>query len=213
MLVGPSLQADPDLYVICMIRDPRDVICSKHKKDPNHYWASLKFWKLYSEEFEKLISHPRFTPIKYESFVSKPDKIQAAIKNEMPFLKQTSRFSQYHQTATISKKSKEALRSVRPIKPTRVGTWKKHKSRIAGQLKLHGTLTPDLIKFGYEDNDEWLRELNGIDPDLSSSHFSEYMTFKEKRLRKMGKYCEAARRKIEHGIGRRIRITHPKKWF
>lgn len=50
MIVGPSLKTDPNLFVICMIRDPRDIIVSRHSKDPNRYWAGLKFWKLYSKE-------------------------------------------------------------------------------------------------------------------------------------------------------------------
>lgn len=213
MIVGPSLQTDPNLYVICMIRDPRDIICSKHKKDPERYWAGLKFWKLYDKEFDELATHPRFIPIKYEKFVSKPDKIQDKIEEKIPFLTKKAAFSQYHKTATISEGSEEALGSVRPIRPTSVGKWRKHKARIAGQLKLHGNITHYLIKFGYEKDDEWLQELDGIEPDLTSSHFSEKMTFKEKRLRKIGKYFEAGRRFIEQVIGRRIRLTHPKKWF
>lgn len=212
MIVAPSLRVDPDLYIICLIRDPRDVICSKHKKDPEHYWAGLKFWKLHSREFDKLAQHPRFIPIKYESFVSEPDTIQATIEKKMPFLEKTAPFSQYHEISSISEGSEQALGNVRPIKPASVGKWRDHKARVAGQLQLHGDITRYLIEFGYEKNDEWLKELEDIDPDLKPSHSSEFMTLKEKQQRKMGKYFEAGRRMFEQVIGRRIRITHPKKW-
>jgi hypothetical protein len=213
MFVGPSLHVDPDLYVICMIRDPRDIICSKHNLDPDRYWTSLKFWRLYSKMFDKLENHPRFIPIRYEFFVSHPDKTQAVIALKIPFLEQEAPFSQYHKIALVSKKSHEALRSVRPIKPASVGRWRKHKARLAGQLQLHGSVTHDLIKYGYEKNDQWLRELDDIQPDLRPSHSSEYLSFREIQLRKMGKYLEAFRRVIEQKIGHRIRITHPKKWL
>jgi hypothetical protein len=213
MIVGPGLRVDPDLYVICMIRDPRDIICSRHKIDPGHYWASLKFWNLYSKRVDKLVQHPHFIPIRYEDFVSNPDKVQAFLVEKIPFLEQQISFSEYHKTASISEASQKALRSIRPIKPTSVGKWRKHKSRVAGQLKLHGSITNDLIKFGYEKDDQWLRELDGVAPDTCPSHFSEYTTFKEERLRKLGKYMEAARRFVEQKMGRRFRITHPKKWI
>jgi hypothetical protein len=213
MTVGPSLSVDPDLYVICMIRDPRDIICSKHKKDPGRYWTSLKFWRLYSKMFDKLENHPRFIPIWYEAFVSNPDKVQAHLAKNIPFLEQKTPFSRYHKTASVSEGSEAALGSIRPIRPTSVGKWRKHKARLAGQLQLHGPITPNLIKYGYEKNNQWLRELDDIQPDLRPSHFSEYMSFKERQILKKGKYLEACRRVIEQKMGRRIRITRPKKWF
>jgi len=213
MIVGPSLRVDPDLYVICMIRDPRDIICSKHKKDPGRYWTSLKYWKLYSKMLDRLKGVPRFIPVKYEVFVSKPNEVQEQIAKEIPFLKKKTLFSQYHESVSVSEASKKALREVRPIKPTSIGRWRNHKNRVVGQLQLHGPITEDLIKYGYEKDDRWLRELEGVEPDLSPSHYSEFMTFTKRRRLTFGKYLEAGRRIIEHKIGQRIRITHPKKWI
>ncbi|MGK7371060.1 MAG: hypothetical protein ACNS64_12675 [Candidatus Halalkalibacterium sp. M3_1C_030] len=213
MVVGPSLKTDPNLYVICMIRDPRDIVSSIHRKDPERYWAGLKFWKLYTSELPKLIKYKRFILIPYEELVSEPDKVQSLISDKIPFLKKELSFSQYHKAANVSKSSEKALGGIRPIRPKSVGKWRKHKGRIAGQLKLHGQLTPDLVTYGYENDSGWLEELEGVEPDLSQSHFSEYMTTKEILFRKSGKYLEALRRKIECLIGYRIRITHPKKWF
>lgn len=213
MVVGPSLQVDPDLYVICMLRDPRDIICSKHKKDPDRYWASLRYWKLYSKEVQKLEAHPRFILVRYEDFVSNPDQIQLKLSSKIPFLEEITAFSNYHNEAAVSSSSSKALSGIRPIKPTSVGRWHNHKPRIAGQLELHGSISNDLIQFGYEQDNQWLDELQGITPDLTPSHFPEYMSSSKKASAKFGKYMEAARRIIEQQIGRRIRITHPKKWI
>lgn len=213
MIVGPSLKADPDLYVICMIRDPRDIISSKHKKDPDRYWAGLKFWKLYIREVEKLKGHPRFIPVVYEELVTDPDHIQSEIEEKIPFLKKTRLFSEFHRSAEVSEASLEALRSVRPIKPESIGRWREHKARVAGQIQLHGDFSDDLIRYGYEKDSIWLQELEGVEPDTSTSHFSEYWIPKSRFFLKFGKYAEAVRRTLEHEIGCRIRITHPKKWF
>ncbi len=35
------LKRDPGLWVICMIRDPRDVVVSRHQKRPGAYWSNL----------------------------------------------------------------------------------------------------------------------------------------------------------------------------
>jgi hypothetical protein len=213
MMVGPSLRTDPGLYVICMIRDPRDVICSIHKKDPDHYWTNLRRWQLYTRFYEKIVPHPQFIPVIYESFVSNPDKVQATIDKNIPFLKQQLPFSQYHKAAAVSNASKEALGNVRPIKPTSVGKWRNHKNRIAGQLKLYGSIQDKLIKFGYEEDDQWLHELDGVQPDLRPGHFAGLRIPRQRLSCEMGKYPEAARRFVEQKIGRRIRITHPKKWL
>ena len=213
MIVAPSLRVDSDLYVICMIRDPRDIICSKHKKNPERYWAGLKYWKTYTQALEQIANHPRFISIKYEEFVSEPDNVQKTIAQKIPFLKTEVPFSKYHEVAEVTEASKQALRSVRPIKPTSVGRWKEHRARIKGQLEIHGSITDDLISYGYEKSSDWLQELDGVEADLTPSHNAEYMTFTDRRWLTLGKYCEASRRIIEQQIGRRIRITHPKKWF
>jgi hypothetical protein len=36
-VVGPFLRVNPHLSVICIVRDPRDVVTSKHGKDANRY--------------------------------------------------------------------------------------------------------------------------------------------------------------------------------
>lgn len=213
MIVEPSLKVDPNFYVICLIRDPRDIIVSKHQKSPDRYWAGLKFWNVYSKKVKELEKYPRFISIKYEEFVSEPNKIQELLIKKIPFLQKKMDFSDYHLAASVSESSKEALKSVRPIKPTSVGKWKEHKARVAGQIQLHGSISEDLIRFGYEEDEQWMKELEGVKPNLSESYHSEFVSLKDKFGFRAGKYFESTRRKIEQMIGRRIRITHPKKWF
>lgn len=213
MVVGPSLRLDPHLYVLCMIRDPRDIISSIHRKDPDKYWAGLKFWKLYSKQIPKLIHHKRFILIRYRQLVTNPNHIQDLIIRKIPFLNKIGTFDRYHETANVSNPSVKALGGVRPIRPDSVGNWMNHKSRVAGQLFIHGSISNDLIMYGYEKDNDWLDALKASEPDLNPGHFSEKMTKKDIFYLKAGRYVEALRRYIEYKIRSRIRITHPKKWF
>ena len=212
MKIEPSLKVDPHLHALCMIRDPRDILVSKHRKDPERYWAGLKFWKLYSRQLSSLMKKSRFTLIRYEQFVTYPDKIQNLITKSIPFLEKVAPFSKYHEVAEVSDPSKEALGGVRPISPASVGRWRTDKKRIAGQLEKHGSISNDLINFGYEKDQRWLNELENIEPDLSPSHFPEFFSWKDTFFLKAGRHIEACRRIIECWIGKRIRILHPKKW-
>lgn len=212
MKIEPSLEVDPNLYALCMIRDPRDVIVSKHRKDPDRFWAGLKYWKLYSKQLSTLIDKTRFLLIRYEHFVKNPDQIQRLITERLPFLKKKAPFSRYHEVVEVSDLSDEALGGVRPIQPTSIGKWKKFKQRVAGQLQLHGPITNDLIQYGYEKDQGWLKELENVKPDLNPSHFSELFSWSDKFWLKSGRRIEAWRRMVENKIGKRIRITHPKKW-
>lgn len=185
LVIKPILALDHNLYVICMIRDPRDSICSKHGEDPTKYWAGLRYWKTYSSYWEKLNNHSRVISLKYEDLVSNPDETQKIIMKHWPWLQKTHAFSSYHKIANVSKDSLDALGGVRPISPTTIGNWKNHLPRIAGQIKIHGSISDDLIKHNYESDDTWINLLNNIEPDLSPGHFPEFFTKKEiHRLKK-----------------------------
>lgn len=205
-IVRPSLAVDPNLYVVCMVRDPRDIVVSTHQKDPAHFWCGLKFWKEYSKAFWRLQGHSRFLAVLYERFVSDPDDVQATLVKHMPFLTQKAKFSDFHVTATVSESSRKALGDVRPIRPASIGKWRQHKARVAGQIYLHGSIAGDLVALGYEEGETWTQEIEGIELDFNPSHHSEYFTRWEQVRMRMGKYAEAFRRVIERVSGRTIKF-------
>ena len=100
LAVRPLLNVSPDLYVICMMRDPRDAIVSRHGVDPDKYWAGLRYWKTYLRYWRQLDGHPRFTTVKYEDFVSDPDAVQQRLMDRLPFLTAKAPFS--HFSAPVS---------------------------------------------------------------------------------------------------------------
>lgn len=190
LVVGPMLRLMSNLHVVYMLRDPRDMVVSKHKKDPDRYWASLRYWKTYTIYGRKLENHPRFTTVRYEDLVTKADRVQEYLEQKIPFLTKLAPFSQYHEIAKPDRDSLAALKGMRPVSSTSIGNWRNHLPRIAGQLQNHGDISQDLIEYGYEKDDSWLKELEGITPDFSASHWAEYFTKEELNQRMKWKYIK-----------------------
>lgn len=191
LVVGPRLQVDPYFFVVYMVRDPRDIITSVHGADPDRYWTGLRYWKAFLPIGRRLSAHPRFITVRYEDFVSNPDATQERLALLLPFLECHERFSRYHKVAAPDAISQEALNGIRPIRPKSVGRWTDHLPRVAGQIYLHGPITPDLIEYGYESDASWLEQLKGVEPDFCESHWPEYFTEEDLRGRKNRKYQEA----------------------
>ena len=114
LVAKPFLEAYRDLHVICLMRDPRDMIVSKHATDPDQ---------------------------------GKP-----------------ARFTSHNRRGTS------------PITPEGVGAWRSEPARVAGQLEIHGTISADLIEFGYERDASWLDELAEVVPDHSPAYWPEFFT-------------------------------------
>jgi len=170
-----ALWLNPELFIIFMLRDPRDVICSKHGQDPDRYWAGLNIWNLYCRYERRLRRHERFITIRYEDLVREPDKVQKMLMDKMPFLVRRRSFSQFHRFASPSQESLTALGGLRAINADRIGTWKNHLPRVAGQISLHRFVgLPDLlIQYGYEENTDWLNTLKDVIPDTTPSHWPD----------------------------------------
>lgn len=192
-VVKPSIYFDPELYIICLIRDPRDSIVSRHSSDPDIYWCSLRYWQRFLPIARSLKKHSRFIIVRYEDLVSDPDLIQKQIHDRIPFLRKNYNFTQFHEVATPSKGSLSALNQIRPIQASGIGNWKHHLPRVKQQLDLHGDITASLIEMGYEKDDSWLHQLDDIAAYDGKSHWPEYFTQQDIRAREAGRYKEIVR--------------------
>lgn len=59
----------PDAFFINIIRDPRDVLTSRHQDNPDGYWVSLNRWVQDVNMGLKLQDHPRVYTMRYEDLV------------------------------------------------------------------------------------------------------------------------------------------------
>ncbi|MHC4939887.1 MAG: sulfotransferase [Planctomycetota bacterium] len=163
------LPREPDFYWVFLIRDPRDVVVSRHKQDPSLYWTNLGHWRHALRAARAAGDHPQFLRIRYEDLVRDPDRVERMLVERMPFLELRQPLRDFHRTAQPSEQSVRALHGVRPIDTASIGRWREHKPRVAGQLERYGPITDELIELGYERDDSWLRELEGVSPDRSPS--------------------------------------------
>ena len=190
----PDVIDDPDLFVIYVMRDPRDVIVSRHGKNKDMYYSNIRLWRELQGYAKEIANHERFLQVGYEEFVKSPDAVQEKIAAKFPWLQTLHKFSEYHLHANVSEKSKLAMNDVRPIAPTSVGKWKNNLPRIKAQQITHGSLTPDLIESGYESSDAWEQVLADVEPDFSRSRYPEKVYFWSRisqrinALRKVAKY-------------------------
>lgn len=154
---------DPDLYIICLFRDPRSVISSIHKSKQGMYFCNYNEWQECQVAAEKLKLHDRFLLIQYESLTENPNAIQEVIKSKFNFLNKKHDFTEYSEVAHPSEKSMNALSGVRPIDTSRQTGWKQHLPRIKSQYEKHPELADDLIRLGYEKDRAWLHDLESVE--------------------------------------------------
>lgn len=200
MYMPAVLDDDPELFVIYLLRDPRDTICSRHGKDKSIYYTNIRLWRQMHGYAREMQGHERFLEVRYEDFVSQPDAIQQKIMKKFPWLESTHKFSDYHEHAQVSEKSKTAMHSVRPIAPTSVGRWKENLGRVKAQQMIHGSLTPELVECGYETSDAWEKLLDDVEPDMTRSLYPEKLYF----WRRISQALDARRKVARY---RRMRRT------
>lgn len=189
-LVRWPLRLDPGLVVICIIRDPRDMVVSTHSGRPGTYWASLRYWQLFLEHIGKLEVERRFVLIRYEDLVADPDGLQERICRCFPMLNKRYFFCDFHLHARPSNKALDALNGMRPIKADGVGSWKNHLPRIKQQISIHGSISSSLVRFGYEPDDLWelnLKDVTTADFETATGEvFGKHFNFRRRRRNMIG---------------------------
>jgi hypothetical protein len=176
------LAASPGLHVLALVRDPRDVVVSRHAREPDRYWTNLRMWRHAQRNLARLRRHPRVVGVRYEALVTDPDAVQREIAARLPFLTQQDSFSRCLAKAKPSAQSLRALGGVRPVDPASIGAWRRHLPRLQGQLVQHGPITDELIALGYERDAAWTALLEGVEPDLAPSKFPEHQPSPRSRI-------------------------------
>jgi hypothetical protein len=197
--VDYPLQINPDLYVIYMLRDPRDAISSRSHRNNSRdkkIWGNLQEWIRHQEIADKLSAIPRFITVRYEDLVTAPNNVQDELMSRLPFLWKQENFSEFHKIARPSDKSAAALGGARPISPSSIGNWRTQKPYIKAQIEQYGDISRTLIRLGYEQDTAWLDELTDVIADNS-----EEPTEKKSRLKEFwGKSFTQPRRRLLYRI-------------
>jgi hypothetical protein len=160
---------DPNLYVIYMQRDPRDVVVSQHGSQPGRYWCDFDIWRRNQMLLHRLEGNPRFHVCRYEDLVTDPDRVQAELQARFPFLRTVHAFSHFDKVARSSTAAQLALKGVRKVSADSIGKWRENLPRLAAQVRAFPDLAGYVMRAGYEADTSWLSRLDGVMPDASES--------------------------------------------
>lgn len=156
--------ADPALYLIYMLRDPRSVITSIHPSKPDLYFSSFERWQRYENAASSLKSHPRFLQIRYEELVEDANRIQQQITDRFNFLQSQHKFSEFENYNSASEPAVISLAGLRSVSDRQLNSWQSHLSRLTFQLGKYPELADRLVEYGYETDHAWRHLLDGVKP-------------------------------------------------
>jgi hypothetical protein len=148
--------------VICLVRDPRAVITSQHAARPGEYFCNYRIWRACERAAARFSAHPRFASVKYEHLVAAPNKIQERIEGQFSFLQRIHDFSRYQEFAAPAIVADSAMSGLRAVGTGSVEKWRQHLPRVAEQYRRHPEMADDLVRLGYEQDNEWLTALRDI---------------------------------------------------
>jgi len=165
------------IYIIYMIRDPRDLLTSKNKC---HNWEYPNFPPdikrnynfLFNDDLMKKFGN-RILKVKFEDLVTSPDEIQSLIAHKVGMTVQECFSTCYGDFISIKHDEYDEYIEnlitekggdvVRPIESCNNGRWKsdEHIGRIREQLNKDDNkelVCKMLTDLGYEEDDSWLEE-------------------------------------------------------
>lgn len=164
---------DGELYVIYLGRDPRSVITSRHRENPDQYFCNYRVWSECDRAASYYRGHRRFLELRYEDLVADPDGAQGRIAARFTFLRQLHRFSEYQDHARPSAASRRAMNGLTAVNRGSLRKWRHHLPRVAEQYTRHPALAADLVRLGYEPDDRWLELLRGVEPVVYPCRYPE----------------------------------------
>ncbi len=151
-----------NLRIVDIMRDPRDVLTSRHHSKPDSYYVSLQ--RLFNHEWEINWLRERWDKvlsIKYEDLLTNPDICQETIATNTG-LEAEAKFSDYPDFLSDRKNildiEEKAMAGIRKLDPERIGRWKKNddsRDYIIKLAKKKSRLNELLVKHGYETDKEW----------------------------------------------------------
>lgn len=171
--------------VLAMIRDPRDVLTSRHPMIPDRYFIGYdhSWWpqnKQFSEwkydapgivdVHEALVECEGSTPfdvlrLRYEDLVADPDAVQDRIVDRTG-LEFSGRFRDFHKhedrhayryEGRTAARDPSLVRESKAADTSRTGKWQKpeHRQRIIEQFEACPRLFEIVRAYGYESDDRW----------------------------------------------------------
>ncbi len=145
------------LRIIVLIRDPRDMLTSRHSiTGPNQYFVELNLWTRYCSVMRECLHSSDILLLRYEDLVADTLEMQACIE---AFTGETGRrpFVDFH-LDPWTQFDKTALNGLRPVDGHSLGRWQRpeHRPRIEELLRHDPHFAGTLVELGYESSTDWV---------------------------------------------------------
>lgn len=166
---------NPNIGLILMVRDIRDVMTSVHHNVPgdyfihwdyayritgfNKYKKSANGLKAMIDGYDKFRKDPLTMPIRYEGLVKFPDVIQTAIENRLGVEFNNKKFSDHPDQKIFDLYNFKRITD--KIDQSSIGKWRRpeHRDYIRREFEKHSELFEVLIRDGYEKDKDWIDNL------------------------------------------------------
>lgn len=137
--------------IISMLRDPRDVLVSKHKKDLSKYWVEPLFVYRNCEEYLMNIDNPKVLFVRYEDLVTTTESQMNKISEFLGF-ECTDTYKSFFELKAAQNGVNISLNSPRPIDKDSIGNWKKEEHAERIKEVMDDTLISYIKILGYRFN-------------------------------------------------------------
>ena len=139
--------------VLICIRDARDVVTSRHPRQPDRYWVSPLRWIKAIERTLPLIHQPNVVLVKYEELVCDPVRQMTCIAAFLGMDYDNNWTTCFHKDIHPGTEMSTALGGIRPIDTHSIGRWTRpeHRTRIARVYQEWGIRIESLLgALGYD---------------------------------------------------------------
>ncbi|MEQ8360451.1 MAG: sulfotransferase [Cytophagales bacterium] len=130
---------------IHIVRDGRDVILSRHPKDPDRYWVEPSRWINDVKKGKNLYEHPNVYTLRYRDIIMDYDD---QIKEICEFLdlELVDELKNWHSNTQV-KKNKAYYGEVKPIFKSSISKWKKPENKKRAMELMQYDEAKELLKF------------------------------------------------------------------
>jgi Sulfotransferase domain len=148
------LRAHPEVKILWMLRDPRDVLTSTHPDQPGKFYVTPERWIKSLQLYEQFKDEPQVLTVRYEDLVKQPDVVQAAIAKNFNLLP-VRKFVEAHKFFPRFHENVRAMHSIRPIDENSVQKWRKNpqlQQYLRQILAAHPSIVALACECGYDIN-------------------------------------------------------------
>ena len=165
-----ELARQPHVWVIDIVRDPRDVVTSRYG-GAAAFHTDFRRWERDVQAAENAErTHRRFLRVRFADLLTKPDSVQRQIADRIGLCTERT-FAETAASlagdADVGPKDRNALNGARPLDAGTLGRWRgsaESVSRVREQVTRYPDMAMWLLRYRFEPDNSWLSLLGDRAP-------------------------------------------------